>query len=104
MASFKGCNVRDSGVVVVGTVSGQGGCHRLPLQHEGARTGDVVVAYFWSYVEATKRGPMDLPSSRPSIEIWTPLTRILFHKYTLIQFTVCHSNVLQPPLNAVLEK
>jgi hypothetical protein len=32
--------------LLVGTVSGQGGCHRLPLQREGAHTGDVVVAYF----------------------------------------------------------
>lgn len=31
--------------LLVGTVSGQGGCHRLPLQREGVHTDDVVVAY-----------------------------------------------------------
>lgn len=32
--------------LLVGAVSEQGRCYRVPLQREGAHTGDVVVAYF----------------------------------------------------------
>ena len=56
--------------LLVGTVSGQGGCHRVPLQREGTHTGDVVVAYFSSTLRPLKGVPWIVPFSRPTVTLF----------------------------------